>query len=283
MAGWSGMSAGARVVVLLLAGAIGGGSGYVIWREMAAPRVEAGAGTEAPVAAVASDPVAAPAPEVKAEPVAEPEPVAVAQPEPEPVAEPVPEAAPEVAEAAPEVTVDTWRVASDGAATVAGRTAPDAAVKVLVDGVVVAETRATGSGEFAALFTLAANPNPSLMTLVSVLSDGTEVALKAAIALGPIAGPEPVAVAEAPAVAEPAAEAPAALMLTEEGAVVMQDPAAETPAPVGPVAEVLVETIAYTAGGAVQLGGKGQPGPSCASIWTTSPCKRFWCPTVAGG
>jgi nucleoid-associated protein YgaU len=158
------------------------------------------------------------------------------------------------------VTVDTWRVAADGAATVAGRTAPDAAVKVLVDGAVVAETKATGSGEFAALFTLAANPNPSLMTLVAVLADGTEGTLKAAIALGPIAGPEPVAVAEAPAVAEPEAEAPAAVMLTEEGAVVMQDPTVEPAAPAEPLAEVVVETIAYTAGGAVQLGGKGQPG-----------------------
>jgi hypothetical protein len=92
---------------------------------------------------------------------------------------------------------------------------------------VVAEATASASGEFAALFTLAPNPAPSLMTLVATLADGTEVALPAAIALGPIAGPEVAAdVAEAP---------PAALLLTEEGATVVQPPeqAAEPAAEAG--------------------------------------------------
>lgn len=106
------------------------------------------------------------------------------------------------------------------------------------------------------------------MTLVAVLADGAEVAGKAAIALGPIAGPQLAA-------AEPAEE-PVAVMLTEEGAAVVQAPEAEPvavaePEPVAEVeaapepqpatvAAVSIDTISYTASGAVQLGGRGQPG-----------------------
>lgn len=267
MAGWSGMSAGARVVVLVLGGAIAGGTGYLVWRGAAGPE----AGT------AANDPAA----------VAEPAAVAGAVDEKAPEAAPSAAPAPEVVVAepapAPEVTVDTWRVAADGAATVAGRTAPEAAVKVLVDGVVVAETTATASGEFAALFTLAANPNPSLMTLVAVLADGTEAGLKAAIALGPIAGPAPLEeeaaeTAEA-APAETAGDAPAAVMLTEEGAVVLQESATEaSEADAGPVAEVVIETIAYTAGGAVQLGGKAQPGAFLRIYLDNAPLQEVLVP-----
>src|SRR5690606_38196940 len=90
--------------------------------------------------------------------------------------------------------------------------------------------------------------------------DGAEVAGKAAIALGPIAGPQVAA-------AEPA-EQPVAVMLTEEGAALVQAPEPE-PEP-EPVAEgtpglaaataVSIDTISYAASGAVQLGGRGQPG-----------------------
>jgi nucleoid-associated protein YgaU len=184
----------------------------------------------------------------------------------------VPEAVPEAVAAEPGVPeppappeIGTWLVTAEGAATVAGTAVPDALVRVLVDGVAVAETKATGSGEFALVTDLAPNPAPSLMTLVMVLEDGTEVPSVQSVALGPIAGPAPVAVAdvapdEPAAPAEPAAEPPAALMLTEEGATVLQDPAEATAAAPGEVAPVTLETIAYTATGAVQLGGSGQPG-----------------------
>lgn len=266
MTGWSGMSAGARVVVLVLGGAIAGGTGYLVWRGAAGPEPGAAANDTAAV----SEPAAvATAVEEKA-----PEAAAAVEPAPEiEAAAPAP---------APEVTVDTWRVAADGAATVAGRTAPEAAVKVLVDGVLVAETRATASGEFAALFTLAPNPNPSLMMLVAVLADGTEAGLKAAIALGPIAGPAPVEVAAAEtteaAPAEAAGDAPAAVMLTEEGAVVLQDSATEAAEEAAPVAEVVVETIAYTAGGAVQLGGKAEPGAFLRIYLDNAPLQEVLVP-----
>ncbi|NGM46814.1 LysM peptidoglycan-binding domain-containing protein [Rhodobacter sp. SGA-6-6] len=96
------------------------------------------------------------------------------------------------------------------------------------------------------------------MTLVAVLADGAEVATKAAIALGPIAGPQVAA-------AEPAEE-PVAVMLTEEGAAVVQapepepEPVAEAAPEPAAVAGVSIDTISYTASGAVQLGGRGQPG-----------------------
>lgn len=240
---WAGLGAGGRAAVMLLGGVAVAGGGYGLWRlSQPGPVAEPAAA----VSEVAPEPEAA----VPAEAEAAPEPAT----DPEAAAE-TPEPAP-----APEVTVDTWRVAADGAATVAGRTAPDALVRILVDGAVVAEVKATASGEFAVLFTLAPNPAPSLMTLVAVLADGAEVAGKAAIALGPIAGPQPAA-------AEPAEE-PVAVMLTEEGAAVVQAPEPEPePEPVAEVASepaeaaaVSIDTISYTASGAVQLGGRGQPG-----------------------
>ncbi|GAB1363636.1 hypothetical protein MASR1M32_28720 [Rhodobacter sp.] len=137
--------------------------------------------------------------------------------------------------------MDTWRVAADGSATVAGRTVPLALVRILVDAVPVAEVSATASGEFAALFTLPPNPEASLMTLVTVLPDGREVPAAAAIALGPIAGP--AVLAEVPA-DESVAEAPA-----EEGVVeapaeeVAVDVAAEEVAVEAPAEEVAVADL----------------------------------------
>jgi nucleoid-associated protein YgaU len=254
---WAALGTAGRVAVMAFGGAATVGAGYTAWRvsqpdvpvEPAALAAVEGAEPEG------TEPVAA-APEVASE--APVETAAVAEPEAAPV---------------PEVIVDTWRVAADGAATVAGRAAPDALVKIMVDGAVVAEAKANGAGDFAALFTLAANPEASLMTLVAVLVDGSEVAGKASIAIAPILGPqvavaEPAVevVAEAEVAAEVAPEAapepvvaeqPAAVMLTEEGAVVLQEPAVGAEAL---VAEVSIDTIAYTAAGAVQLGGRGTPG-----------------------
>ncbi len=105
------------------------------------------------------------------------------------------------------------------------------------------------------------------MSLVMRLADGTEVPGAATVALGPIAGPPAAAEVAEEAPAE--AEAPAAVMVTGEGATVLQDPAAEVAeAPAGAVAQVTVETITYTPAGAVQLGGSGEPGPLSAFTLT---------------
>lgn len=258
MATWGSIGAGGRTGVVALGAVLVAAIGWLVWdgtRPAPAPEQ----GTAAPAVAPEPSATAAAAPEDAAPATGAP-------------AGPPPPQLPEIG---------TWLVQADGSATVAGTAVPGALVRVLVDGAVVAETTATRGGEFAVVATLAPNPAPSLMTLMMVLEDGTEVASAQAVALGPIAGPPP-ALAEAPAepapppetgadagtAADPAAAPPAALMLTEDGATVLQDPAAPAPeagagmapATAAGIAPVIIETIAYTAAGAVQLGGSGQPG-----------------------
>ncbi|MDQ2066624.1 LysM peptidoglycan-binding domain-containing protein [Xinfangfangia sp. CPCC 101601] len=231
---WTALGAGGRAAVMGLGGLAVAGGSYGIWQSL---RAEA-----PPPPAQIADLNSAPSTEAEAVEVAA---------EVAPVEEPVLVA---------ELSVDTWRVAGDGAATVAGRVAggaaPPALVRIMVDGATVAEVSPNASGAFAALFTLPPNPKPALMTVAAELADGTEVLGRAAIALGPIVGP-----------AESAAEAePLAVLVSDEGAVVLQEPAAEPPAetedPVAepPLAAVNIDTITYTEAGAVQLGGTGQPG-----------------------
>ena len=235
MAGWAGLGTGGRSVVIGFGAVVLAGASYLMWPATPVPD------------AVASAPVAV-----------EDAPAVGAVPEAEVAPEPETEVAPE-----PAVTVDIWRVAPDGAGLVVGQAPAGGTVRIAVDGVVVAETVATGAGEFVAQLTLAPNPEPSLMTVRAVLADGRELVADAVIALGPIAGPV-IVVAEAEPVVAPAPEADveaipkenpvAALMVTDKGAVVLQDAA------VGDGAEVSVDTISYTATGAVQLGGRGGAG-----------------------
>lgn len=253
MAGWGNLGAGARAGIMGAGAGIVAGIGWLVF-DATRPEPALEQGVSAPV-------VSPSATEVAATPSAVPTSAETA-------------AAPtEAPPAAPQI--GTWLVGADGSATIAGTAAAKALVKVLIDGVAVAETTATRGGEFAVVTTLAPNPAPSLMSLVMVLADGTEIASTQTVALGPIAGPPVIPVApaapetaEAPAAPEvaeaaPVPEAPAALMLTEEGATVLQDPAtpaAAEPAEAGDIAPVTIETISYTAAGAVQLGGSAQPG-----------------------
>ncbi len=160
--------------------------------------------------------------------------------------------------------IDTWRVAADGEAVVSGSAEPGATVSVVVDDSVVASGQATGSGEFAILFTLAPNPNPGLMWLSMSLDGQPPVLSEQMVALGPIQGPQTeVAAAEAVPSEEPVAPAletpatPPALLLSQEGAVVLQEPAQ----PALPASTtVMIDTITYTPEGEVQVGGRGAPG-----------------------
>lgn len=214
-----------------------------------------------------------------------------AEPQPEPVAaEPVtaPEAAPV---AAPVATVaapafDVVRIAPDGAATVAGQAAPGAAISLRVAGAEVAAGKADGQGKFALLFTLPPSDTPRLLQLVTI-EDGKETAAPATVAVAPIAGPppaEPEAVAAAtppstptPAVIDPATSAaamptlvspPAALLVTGSGVKVLQSGAEPMP---GFAAALTVDSIAYAADGAVQVGGLGQPGQTVRLYLDQSP------------
>ncbi len=300
MAAWDALGTGGRAAVAVV-GAVGlAAAGYFGWQatrpvpaepsaEEATAAVEAAPGDVKSEGApdAASDPAAplAPAAEAQSEtpdPTPETatlEPAEPAPAKPEAVAqEPAePETAADAAALPDAPSFDTSRVAQDGAAVVSGRAAPGSTVTVLVDGAPVAEAMASSTGEFASLFTLSPNANPSLMSLSMALPDGTVVPSTQSVALGAVAGPlvaaaapESDVVAEAPAepaelavaTAEPAPESapapePAAILVTEEGAVVLQSPASADPVL---ATNVAIDTIAYTARGDVQLGGRGQPG-----------------------
>jgi nucleoid-associated protein YgaU len=255
MSAFGALDRGTRVAILLMGGAAAAGLGYLGW-QMIRP---ASAPTEAAVVASDTASDAAPAnPEPAVEPTAETAAV------PEPVAEPVAETAAAADTPIPPV-IDTWRVTAEGEAVVSGSAEPGALVEVMVDGTAVARGEATGAGEFAILFTLEPNPKPSLMWLSMVLPDQPTVASEEMVALGPIEGPK---LAETEAEATPAddqiaaAEAPAAppaLLLSDEGAVVLQDPATPEPA-MESTTSVMINTIAYTPEGEVQVGGRGAAG-----------------------
>lgn len=243
------LGAGAAVIVVLL--------GYLGWSlsqpapmaEAPAPEAEtseAATGESTPDEAGAAETGAADAVASEAEEPAKAE---------EPAAEDTAQVATPAAELPPvPPSFDVVRVEPDGSATVAGSAAAEAKVSLRVDGAEVAQAQADGQGKFAALFTLAASDVPRLLSLVALLADGTEIAAVETVALAPT---KPVAVASAETTAETpvAPEAPAAVLLTEEGAQVLQ-PASDVPPEV--LANVSVDTITYTPEGAVQLGGRGQ-------------------------
>ena len=275
-----------RLAILLLGGALVAGVGYTGWQmTRPVPQVEPAAAAQdsanAPAAETAdttkpeesaAEPAAEAAPETAATAeTAAADPDASAAPAEDPAADPETATAP-AAEPAPVVppVIDTWRVAADGEAVVSGSASPGAAVDVVVDEKTVASGTATASGDFAILFTLPANPNPSLMWLSMTLPDQDPVASVQMVALGPIEGPKPEVAADASAaegtdlaLAEPAD--PPALLLSEEGAVVLQDaapavPEADAQPAAGPTASVMIDTISYTPDGEVQVGGRGQGG-----------------------
>ncbi|MFN6925205.1 MAG: LysM peptidoglycan-binding domain-containing protein [Tabrizicola sp.] len=233
-----------RALIIALGGIAVAAVGYVGWRAL--QPVEP---------ALVSEPAPETAPE------AAPEPAPAAEPAPEATAEPEAAAETQRPGLAALPRIDTWRVAPDGEALIAGLAAPEAAIEVLVDGRAVATGRALASGEFVVQFTLAPNPEPSLMWLTMAAEGGEMVASDQMVALGPIEGPklaaaEPVAEgAEAAPAAEPAA--PQALLLTDEGAVVLQDQPEAEPLP---PAQVMIDTITYAPDGAVRIGGRGAPG-----------------------
>jgi len=225
MSAWQGMTPRARVLILGAAGLLLFGAGYLGWQVLR-PAPE-------PAASLGSTPDPAPTPEV------------------------TPETAPVAQSSLPKI--DVWRVAPDGGAVVSGLATAGSRVEVIVDGLPMAEGEAGASGEFALVFTLPPNPEPSLLWVAMTVPDAGPVSSAEMVALGPIAGPEvpaEPAPAQLPELAaeEPAPATPPALLLTEAGAVVLQEaePASRD--------NVMIDTITYTPAGEVQVGGRAGPG-----------------------
>jgi nucleoid-associated protein YgaU len=282
MSAWSALGTGTKAAILGVGGALAVGAGYLIWQSSQpaeAPMVatDAADAVVSEPSAVASTPET-PAAQPETAPETAPEPAADLSPESEPESTPEDTAAdmaeetgPETAEAPSDLPkIDTWRVGSDGEALVAGLAQPGAQVDILIDGAVVASGDADASGEFVLLFTLAPNAAPSLMELAMTSAAGETLVAADTVALGPIAGPvvaaaEPdteTATADATApqgtvTPDVPPEAPAALLLTEEGVVVLQDPVATDPVV---MSNVMIDTIAYSPEGAVQVGGRAGAG-----------------------
>ena len=255
MSAFGAQSPGRKLAILLAGGAVLVGAAVVGWQMTRAPVPPA-----EPAALAAAEPESA-APAAPAPAATEP------APDPQPAAEEAPAAEPAEAPTAP--VIDTWRVAADGEAVVSGTAAPGATVQVVVDEVIVASGEVTASGDFALLFTLPPNPKPSLMWLSASLNDQPPVLSAQMVALGPIEGPKPettvaAAPAEDPAATETLAAAaepatPPALLLSEDGAVVLQDPGQPE---ASATTTVMIDTIAYTPEGEVQVGGRGTAGAS---------------------
>ncbi len=247
MSAWGALGPGTRMIVLTLGGVATAGVGYLgwqaLWPDDASVAVQDAGEVVAPAA---SAPEAAPAADT-VKPAADPLPEAVAAPDPD-----LPK-------------IDTWRVAPDGEALVAGHAAPGAKIEVVVDDVPVAEGITLASGEFVLQFTLPPNPDPSLLWLSMTSPDGVAVASPEMVALGPIAGTKLAEVsadsapdsAEAKVAGTGDTTAPAALLLTDDGAVVLQDAAPADPAF---AAQVMIDTISYAPTGEVQVGGRGARG-----------------------
>jgi LysM repeat protein len=286
MSAFAALDRGTRVAVLLLGGAAAAGVGYLGWQMTRSPALTEAATKASAVAPEAAtdtapakpEPVVAPATETATETAPALEPAEA------PAADPAKPVLP---------VIDTWRVTAEGEAVVSGSAEPGATVEVMVDGTAVAAGKATGSGEFAILFTLAANPNPSLMWLSMTAPDQPVVASEEMVALGPIAGPALAAVEPEPAPADEliaateAPTAPAALLLSDEGAVVLQDPAAPKPV-AGNAASVMIDTIAYTPEGEVQVGGRGAAGAglrlyldNAEKLTLEVPATGLWVATLA--
>lgn len=281
MAAWSEMSVGARGGVVAGVAAVIVALLYGAWSVRPAPPAPEAVAVAEPVAEpVATEPAAEPV----AEPVAEPEAApaqeaagtpeaalpaeeaeapaaAVAAVEPEVAAE-APAEAPAV-EAEPAVIAppvfDLVRVEKDGSALVAGTALPAAAVSLRINGEEIVAVPADGAGKFVAMFNLAPSDAPRMLAMVMKLADGTEVRSTQTVAIAPTLAPvaeagaeaAPAEAGEAVAAAEPVA--PAALLVTEEGAKVLQSAEALPEMALN----VTVDSISYSPEGEVQLAGRG--------------------------
>ena len=165
---------------------------------------------------------------------------------------------------------DLVRVEQDGSALVAGSALAGATISLKVTGAELAAVPTDGQGKFVAMFNLAPSAAPRVLSMSMALPDGSVVPAEATVVIGPTIAPVAVATmaqetteagatevtTAAEEVPAPVAEAtaPAALLVTEDGARVLQSSGDIVPEL---VANVTIDTITYTEAGAVQLAGRG--------------------------
>ncbi|MEP2204192.1 MAG: hypothetical protein ABJI65_15130, partial [Tateyamaria sp.] len=112
--------------------------------------------------------------------------------------EPTSEAAPEASLSAEETGAtrnedrrssaefDIVRVEPGGSTLIAGRTAPGAAVRLMMDGKEAGSAIADGTGNFVMFSELGPSNGPRILTLSETAADGTELEAQASVILGPI-------------------------------------------------------------------------------------------------
>ena len=272
MAAWSEMSVGARAGAVVGVAAVVAALLWGAWSVRPKPEEAVAVAEPAATEAPAAEPVAEPAPVAEPEATPAPEPAATEAPAVEPVATEAPaaeeaaldevapaaEVAPEVAEApviAPPV-FDLVRVERDGSALVAGTAVPAAQMSLRIDGAEIIAVPADGAGKFVALFNLAPSEAPRMLGMVMRLADGTEIASEQTVAIAPTVAPAAEVAAAEGAGASPEPVAPATLLVTDEGAKVLQAPDALPEM----AANVTVDSISYTPEGDVQIAGRGLGG-----------------------
>ncbi len=277
MAEWSEMSVGARAGVVAGVAAVIAGLFYGAWAARPVPSAPEAAAVVEPDVKVdpPADPAPAPAAEAPAEAVAaapvveEPvveEPVVGEPAVEEPVVDEPAVDEPAVDEPVAPVVAppvfDLVRVERDGSALVAGTAQAAATVSLRINGTEIVAVPADGAGKFVAMFNLAPSEAPRMLGMVMVLADGTEVRSTQTVAIAPTLAPA-VEVAAAEAGTDAAATAtapepvaPAALLVTDEGAKVLQSAAALPEMALN----VTVDSISYSPEGDVQLAGRGTAG-----------------------
>lgn len=172
--------------------------------EADAPAEEEVAEQTAPVVAETTAPPEAPAADPATEEVAETdqateeavdEAVVTRDPQPEPELEAATEEPP---------VFDLVRVEETGDAVIAGRAQAGGVVRILLDGVSVAETSADASGSFVALVSLDPSVDPRTLTLESIGESGEPVVSEETALVAPFVGPAEEPEAEIAAVEQPA-------------------------------------------------------------------------------
>lgn len=222
---WSALGAGGRALVGAGVAGVIGVSGYLINQS----------GTEpAPETTLAAVPDVAPAPA---------------------------EQPPPVAESTTQISLpsfDLVRIDAQGNTTVAGSAQPAQALSIRLDGAEIAQATADTQGKFAALFTIAPNPNPRLLTLVAIGTEGQEIMAANSVAISPFAEPAPVVATEETAAVETPAEAPVALVVSPNGVEAIVNDAAKTqPTDAASPQTVIIAAITYSPNGGVILSGSG--------------------------